>query len=147
MRMMGQSITALLAGLMFGLGLSVSGMLNPSKVLAFLDVAGAWDPSLAFVLAGAVMVSAVGYLIRARARRPLFADDFNVPASPAVDAKLVIGATLFGVGWGLAGFCPGPALAGLILGKWQIVVFVTAMLAGMGVYEIWRGRSVGVAAA
>ena len=147
MKAIGQPITALFAGLLFGFGLSVSGMLNPAKVIGFLDVAGQWDPSLAFVLAGAVTVSALSYALRVGMRKPVFADAFHVPASNAIDGKLVSGAALFGVGWGLVGLCPGPAIAGLLLGKWQLVVFVAAMLAGMSLYEFGRRRLHGTTAA
>lgn len=127
---------ALAAGLLFGFGLALSGMMDPERVLGFLDIAGHWDPSLAFVLAGAVGVSALGYLIRARLTRPVLAAEFQVPASRRVDARLLGGSALFGIGWGLAGLCPGPALAALPLGIAPAYVFVGAMLLGMLVYRI-----------
>lgn len=133
-------LAALASGLLFGAGLALSGMMDPEKVLGFLDFAGAWDPSLAFVLGGAVGVSALGYAVKARMERPALADRFEVPTNRSLDARLIGGAALFGIGWGLAGFCPGPALAGLTLGLPQIVLFVAAMLAGMGLYRFTIGR-------
>lgn len=141
-------IAALVSGLLFGAGLALSGMMNPERVLGFLDVAGAWDPSLAFVLAGAVGVSALGYAIKARMAQPALAPRFEVPTNRSLDARLLAGAALFGLGWGLAGFCPGPALAGLSLGLPEVGLFVAAMLAGMLLHRVTaerRSRSVGVA--
>jgi uncharacterized membrane protein YedE/YeeE len=126
----------LLAGLLFGTGLVISGMINPAKVVAFLDVAGAWDPSLAFVMLGAVLVTAVGYRLSFLRARPLFDDVFRLPTRTDLDASLLIGAALFGIGWGLGGYCPGPALAGLGLGHPETFTFVAAMLAGMGLARV-----------
>ena len=126
----------LMAGLIFGLGLALSGMLDPVRVLGFLDVAGHWDPRLAFVLGGAVAVSFLGFRLSRRMARPLFADRFDVPASTRVDPRLLTGAAMFGVGWGLAGLCPGPAIAGLGLGHDGSVVFAAAMLAGMAIHRL-----------
>lgn len=123
-------LSALVAGLLFGLGLSVSQMINPEKVIAFLDVAGDWDPSLAFVLLAAVVVSLLGYRLANRRNKPVFADRFRLPGNTRVDARLVGGAAIFGVGWGLAGYCPGPAVTALVLGTWEPVIFVVALLAG-----------------
>ncbi|MFD6318677.1 YeeE/YedE family protein [Methylorubrum populi] len=134
-----RSATALVSGLLFGFGLALSGMMDPEKVLGFLDIAGAWDPSLVFVLGGAVGVSGLGYLIRARMARPLLAPRFEVPTTSRLDARLIGGAALFGIGWGLAGFCPGPALAGLVLGLPPVAVFVAAMLAGMLLHRLTAG--------
>lgn len=131
---------ALLSGLMFGIGLSLSGMLDPARVLGFLDVAGAWDPSLAFVLGGAVAVSFVGTSLAGRMRRPVLADRFDLPTSRTIDGKLIGGAALFGVGWGLAGFCPGPALASVSLGIPTVLIFVAAMLVGMWLFALTRDR-------
>ena len=128
------ALIGLFAGLVFGVGLYVSQMVNPAKVLGFLDVAGNWDPSLAFVMGGAVAVTALGNAF-ARARpAPLSATSFQWPTSRQIDARLVGGATLFGVGWGLVGFCPGPALAGLSFGLWPVTQFVAAMLIGMAAH-------------
>lgn len=128
-------LAGLFAGLIFGLGLAVSGMMNPARVLGFLDVAGAWDPSLAFVLAGAVAVSTLGVLLARRCSAPLCAQHFAWPTATGLDVKLLTGAALFGIGWGLAGFCPGPAIASLTLGLGKSVLFVIAMLAGMAIYR------------
>jgi uncharacterized protein len=124
-------LAALGSGLLFGAGLALSGMMDPEKVLGFLDFAGAWDPSLAFVLGGAVGVSALGYAFKARMERPALAPRFEVPTNRSLDARLLGGSALFGIGWALAGFCPGPALAGLTLGLPQVALFVAAMLGGM----------------
>lgn len=121
---------ALLCGVLFGAGLAVSQMTNPAKVQAFLDVAGSWDPSLAFVMGAALLVSAAGYQAARRRARPLLEDRFHVPPPGAVDPRLLAGSAAFGVGWGLSGFCPGPALASLVTGSSAVIVFVSAMLAG-----------------
>lgn len=127
---------ALLAGLIFGFGLALSGMLNPARVLGFLDFAGAWDPSLAFVLAGAVIVSAGGYLASRRLAHPVLAATFDIPTSRRIDWRLISGAALFGIGWGMAGFCPGPAIASLSLGYGKSALFVAAMLVGMALFRL-----------
>ena len=124
-------LTALLAGLLFGAGLVISGLANPAKVLNFLDVAGTWDASLAFVMAAAVIVTSVGYrLVRLR-ETPLFEANFQVPIGSAIDGRLLAGSALFGIGWGLGGFCPGPALVALTQGGDSTIAFAAAMLAGM----------------
>ncbi len=123
------------AGVLFGAGLTVSQMVNPRKVTDFLDFFGHWDPSLAFVMGGAVAVTALGFRLVLHRPHPLFAPEFQVPASKRIDARLIGGAAMFGIGWGLAGFCPGPAVASLGYGLWQSVVFVSAMLVGMLVWE------------
>ncbi|MBW4022188.1 MAG: YeeE/YedE family protein [Proteobacteria bacterium] len=129
-------LAGLLAGLVFGLGLAVSGMIDPARVLGFLDVAGRWDPSLAFVLAGAVAVSTVSVLVARRRARPVLARRFNWPQATTIDGRLLTGAAIFGIGWGLAGFCPGPAIASLTLGYGKSGLFVAAMLAGMALYRV-----------
>jgi uncharacterized membrane protein YedE/YeeE len=129
------TITALLAGLMFGLGLLVSGMADPAKVLGFLDLAGPWDPSLALVMVGAIAVGTVAFSIAKRRQRSLLGQDMRLPAARQVDRRLIGGSLLFGAGWGLAGFCPGPALTALGMGEAKAAVFVAAMLAGMAAYE------------
>lgn len=133
---------ALLFGLVFGAGLGVSGMTNPAKVLGFLDVAGRWDPTLAFVMGGALAVSAAGYRV-ARARgRAWLGGPLALPTLRDLDASLVAGAALFGVGWGLVGLCPGPALANLSRGSLEVYLFVGAMLVGaFGFRLLARGRS------
>lgn len=125
-------LSALGAGLLFGLGLIVSGMVNPAKVLNFLDIAGQWDPSLAFVMAGAALTVFLGYRFVFQMAAPKFAGTFVLPAATQLDARLIGGAAMFGIGWGLVGFCPGPALTALGTGVVPAGIFVTAMLAGMG---------------
>jgi len=135
------AVASLLAGLVFGLGLIVSGMANPAKVLGFLDLGGAWDPSLAFVMAGAVAVSTVGFLLAGRRKASLFGGPIALPGVRHIDRRLVGGSLLFGIGWGIAGFCPGPALVSLGSGEVKALVFVGAMLLGMGLFEVlerWR---------
>ncbi len=132
-----RALAAFVAGSLFGVGFIVSGMINPTKVLAFLDVAGAWDPSLMFVMIGAVAASAAGYRIALRQGRPLFDCRFHLPTRRDVDKRLLGGAVLFGAGWGLVGFCPGPAIAGLSFGSKESFVFVAAMAAGMMLVR-WR---------
>lgn len=129
-------LPALLVGTIFGAGLTLSDMVNPARVQAFLDVAGAWDPTLAFVMGAALIPSAIAYLIRGRMDRPLFGNRFFIPENRALDRRLLSGAALFGIGWGLVGFCPGPALSGLVLGAWQPWLFVAAMLAGMFAHKV-----------
>jgi len=131
---------AFLAGLVFGLGLLLSGMADPAKVLGFLDLAGAWDPSLMFVMGGAVGVGAVAFAAARRRTRSLLGEPMQLPTASAIDRRLLAGALLFGTGWGLAGFCPGPALVALGLGEGKAVVFVVAMLAGMGLFEFVQRR-------
>jgi uncharacterized membrane protein YedE/YeeE len=135
---MTRSVGALFAGMIFGLGLAVSGMINPAKVLAFLDVAGRWDPSLAFVMAGAVGVTFVAFRLILKRPAPVLGGSFEFPSAKGIDRPLLAGATLFGIGWGLVGFCPGPALASLAFGLPQSVVFVAAMLAGAWLYRAGR---------
>ncbi len=124
-------LLAMVAGVVFGVGLGVSGMTQPTKVVGFLDVAGAWDPSLAFVMMGAIGVHAVGVRMAKKRGAPLFGGSFAWPSATDIDATLVLGAALFGVGWGLGGFCPGPALVGASSGNLGAVAFVGAMTAGM----------------
>ncbi|HSK38524.1 MAG TPA: YeeE/YedE family protein [Arenibaculum sp.] len=128
--------SALASGLLFGLGLIVSGMIDPAKVLGFLDVAGAWDPTLLFVMGGAMIVAFVGYRHVLRRPAPLFAARFELPTRRDIDDRLVVGAALFGIGWGLAGFCPGPALTALAVEPAKAGVFVGAMLAGMLLHRL-----------
>jgi uncharacterized membrane protein YedE/YeeE len=126
---------ALAAGMLFGFGLALSGMLDPQRVIDFLDVAGAWDPTLAFVLAGAVAVSALSHVLRRRMPSPVLAAHFQIKANDRIDARLIVGSAIFGVGWGLVGFCPGPALAALSLGRAPVYAFTLAMLVGMTVHD------------
>ena len=129
-------LTAILAGLLFGFGLMVSGMANPAKVLGFLDLAGRWDPSLAFVMVGAIAVGSLAFFIARRAKRSLLGLPMQLPASTTITPRLVLGSAAFGIGWGLAGFCPGPALVALGAGYPKAVGFVAAMVAGMTVFEL-----------
>ncbi|MGZ9811619.1 DUF6691 family protein [Pseudoroseicyclus sp. H15] len=129
---------ALLSGLLFGLGLIVSGMSDPAKVLNFLDIFGTWDPSLAFVMGGAILVTAPGYALLARLRyQPLFADQFHIPTKRDLEPRLITGAAIFGIGWGLGGFCPGPALTSLPIAASGTLIFVPFMLVG-----IWAARNI-----
>lgn len=127
----------LIVGVIFGAGLALSDMVNPARVQAFLDVAGAWDPTLMFVMAAALVPSAIAYRIRRRMAGPLLGDRFSIPESRTLDGQLFAGAAMFGIGWGLVGFCPGPAVAGLVLGAWQPWLFVGAMLAGMALHQVF----------
>lgn len=125
------AVIALLAGSLFGLGLSVSGMINPAKVLNFLDLAGQWDPTLAFVMGGAVLVAFPAFrLAQQDNRRPLLSDTFHLPSRHDIDGRLLAGAAVFGIGWGLGGFCPGPAIAALSSLQWPVMGFILAMVAG-----------------
>jgi len=132
-----QKITALIAGLVFGLGLVVSQMTNPAKVISFLDVFGDWDPSLALVMGSALIVTAIGYRLVLRRQAPVFADRFQLPTRTDLDARLMIGAALFGIGWGLVGLCPGPAIAGLAIGGVQLLIFLGALAIGMAGFEVF----------
>jgi uncharacterized membrane protein YedE/YeeE len=133
-------LASLLAGLVFGLGLIVSGMANPAKVLGFLDISGAWDPSLAFVMAGAIAVGAVAFAVARGQTTSLLGAPMRLPEARHIDRRLLAGSALFGVGWGLAGFCPGPALVALGMGEGRAAIFVAAMLAGMWLYEVLERR-------
>ncbi|WP_020186254.1 DUF6691 family protein [Methylopila sp. 73B] len=128
-------IAAGLSGLVFGFGLALSGMLDPARVRGFLDVFGAWDPSLAFVLGGAVAVASVGVWLSRRLPRPILDESFHLPQGRTIDGRLVGGAAIFGVGWGLAGLCPGPAVASITLGVPATLLFLAAMAAGMLVHD------------
>jgi len=133
---------ALSCGLVFGLGLALAGMTSPQKVLAFLDVAGDWDPALLFVLGGAVVTAAIAFRFVLRRPRPVFDARFHVSDAQRIDAPLVVGATLFGIGWGIAGYCPGPAVALLAApGNPELPLFLGGMLAGIAACAVWRRRS------
>ncbi len=134
--------TSLLAGLVFGLGLIVSGMANPAKVLGFLDLGGRWDPSLALVMAAAIAVGLGAFAVAKKRTVSLMGAPMKLPAAGAVDRRLMLGSSVFGIGWGLAGFCPGPALVALGMGEGKAVVFVAAMLAGMLVFELLQKRRI-----
>lgn len=126
----------LASGLLFGAGLTISGMTDPQRVRGFLDFFGDWDPTLAFVMGGAVLVMAVAWRLRTRMSTPVFGEKFALPDRTDIDAPLIIGSTLFGIGWGIAGLCPGPAVASLALSPMEALPFVVAMLAGMGLYRL-----------
>lgn len=129
-----RAAAALVSGLVFGLGLAVSGMMNPAKVIGFLDVAGDWDPTLAFVMGGALLVAVPAYRFIPKRGRPVLEEEFSLPKKKAIDAPLLGGSALFGVGWGLVGFCPGPAIAALGTGLLPVFAFVAAMLSGMAIH-------------
>jgi uncharacterized protein len=144
-----RALASLLCGFMFGWGLLISGMIRPDKVLGFLDVlaipTGNWDPSLAVVMAAALAVTAPGYVL-ARRRAPLFAEQNQWPEQTVIDRPLVAGAALFGIGWGLVGLCPGPAIENLATGSPSVIVFVVAMAIGMVAYHLWNTRGAASAA-
>ena len=130
-----RSVAARVAGILFGLGLVVSGMTMPSKVVGFLDFTGRWDPTLMFVMGGAVMVHAVLYRFIIKRRSPLFAHAFQLPTRKDIDGRLLAGAALFGLGWGLGGYCPGPAVTSLVSGQLEVIAFVVAMVGSIGLVE------------
>jgi uncharacterized membrane protein YedE/YeeE len=133
-----RALAALAAGAIFGFGLALSGMLDPARIRGFLDFFGDFDASLAFVFVGAVAVSSAGYLISRRLPRPALAEKFELPTKSAIDTPLLAGAAVFGLGWGMAGFCPGPAIAALSLGLPPVFVFTVLMLLGMIVHDVTR---------
>jgi len=138
---------ALWAGLLFGTGLILSDMTNPAKVLAFLDLAGAWDPSLGIVMGGALVAAMPAYAIARRRRRSLLGETLQLPTATRIDRRLLLGSLVFGGGWGLAGYCPGPALASVLVGGIKPLLFVVAMVAGMAVYALLERRDAQRAAA
>ena len=131
---------ALLSGIVFGLGLIISGMTNPAKIRNFLDIAGSWDPSLAFVMGAALSVSIPGFVLVGKRARPLFGDVFHMPTKRDIDAPLLTGSALFGIGWGIGGFCPGPAITALSSGLSEPVAFVVAMMIGLALANIVKSR-------
>jgi uncharacterized membrane protein YedE/YeeE len=126
-----KGLTALLCGLIFGVGLAMSGMTDTAKVIGFLDIFGQWVPDLAFVMGGAVLVTVVAFRLVLRRDNPLLADSFALPTNTTIDGRLLGGAALFGIGWGIYGYCPGPAISALVYLNTDTVIFVAAMLAGM----------------
>ncbi len=130
------NVSEYLIGVLFGLGLMVSGMTNPAKIIAFLDLAGPWDPSLIFVMGGAVLVGLIAFYLAKKRTESFLGGAMHIPTRRDIDRPLIIGSALFGVGWGLAGFCPGPALVSLGTGELKAVVFVIAMLAGMVLFDV-----------
>lgn len=141
-----QVLMAFIVGLVFGIGLILAGMTNPAKVQGFLDLAGQWDPSLAFVMGGAILVGMLVFPFAAKRERSLLGDIMRLPTATQIDRRLVVGGLAFGAGWGLAGFCPGPALASLASGRSEVLLFTGAMLVGMGVFEILERRASAAAA-
>ncbi len=133
-------LAAILSGLLFGAGLAISGMADPVRVRGFLDIFGNWDSTLVFVMGGAVVVMAVAWVIQGKMSAPLLREEFSLPETATLDVPLVAGAIIFGIGWALAGLCPGPALIGLVLVPTSAFIFVLAMLSGMGIYQITMGR-------
>ena len=131
-------LSAAVAGLVFGLGLIISGMADPAKVIAFLDLAGAWDPSLALVMAGAIAVGLIAFHLSGSRSLSWLGEAMRLPTARNIDRRLVLGSLAFGAGWGLAGFCPGPALVALGMGEGKALIFVAAMLAGMGLFEVFE---------
>lgn len=137
-------MTTYLIGLTFGIGIAISGMANPAKVLNFFDVAGVWDPSLIFVMGGALVVTSIGYRVVFSRSRPAFETIFHLPKRRDIDLPLIGGSAIFGIGWGIAGFCPGGALPALGTGRAEVIIFVIALLTGMYVARTvreWQGRS------
>jgi len=134
-------LASFVCGLIFGIGLLISGMTQPDKVLGFLDVLGRWDPTLAFVMAGALIVSAIGFALAKRRPAPMLAPRHIWPSRTDIDRNLVVGSGLFGIGWGLVGLCPGPALENLASLSPRVIVFVIAMIAGMIALDVWQRRA------
>jgi len=133
---MNSIIASLASGVIFGLGLAISGMTNPAKIIGFVDITGQWDPSLIFVMVGAVIVYGIGFRLAQRSGTPMFAPKFQVPTRNDIDTRLIAGGALFGVGWGLAGVCPGPAITALAFGMEEFYVFFAAMAAGSLIYGL-----------
>lgn len=134
-------LASFVAGLVFGLGLLVSGMANPAKVIGFLDLAGNWDPSLALVMVGAILVGLVAFTVARKRTTSFLGRPLLLPEATAISRELVVGGLLFGAGWGLAGFCPGPALVALGAGESKALIFVAAMVAGMALFQLVQSRS------
>ncbi len=137
-----KNLLALAAGMIFGLGIAISGMINPAKVINFFDIAGTWDPSLIFVMGGALVTTAIGYrLVWAKSSRPVFDTSFHIPQGRQIDVPLIGGAALFGVGWGISGFCPGGAIPAIGLGDPRTLVFIAAMIIGIVIARTVQGAT------
>ena len=136
---MARAVSLILVGTLFGAGLALSGMLNPAKVAGFLDLLGVWDPSLGFVIGGGVIANLIGHRIAMRRAAPVFGGGFTIPKRADIDSRLLLGAALFGVGWGLAGLCPGPAIASILMVPGEVALFVLMMLAGLAVGRMLTG--------
>lgn len=132
---------SLLSGVLFGAGLALSGMMNPARVRGFLDLFGKWDPTLVFVMGGGLIVMAIAWRIQAHMHRPLACEEFSLPGTSLIDRRLIGGAVLFGIGWGLAGLCPGPAIASLAINPGNVLLFVVAMVAGMGLFSLTERKA------
>lgn len=137
---MARNLPILLSGILFGAGLTLGGMTDPARVRGFLDIFGEWDPTLAFVMGGAVMVMAIAWQLQPKLARPIFADTFSLPSRRDLTSKLIIGSALFGIGWGVAGLCPGPAISALVIDPISAAIFVVAMLAGMLLVRLTEGQ-------
>jgi len=137
---MKQNLVVLISGIFFGLGLGLSQMINRERVLGFLDVTGVWDPTLLFVLSGAVAVTVIAFRFVLRLPHPFYDNQFHLPMHKDIDKPLVVGAAIFGIGWGIAGYCPGPSITALVLGIWNPVLFVVAMIAGSLIYKWYSKR-------
>jgi len=133
-------LSTFFAGLLFGIGLTISQMVNPAKIVSFLDITGNWDPSLAFVMGGALFVTFLGYKFVLKATQPLFADSFRLPIRKDIDPPLIMGAGLFGIGWGLSGLCPGPAISSLSFAGYNGMVFITSMIGSIIVFRVIQRR-------
>ncbi len=138
---MKSTLSAFLSGTLFGLGLIVSEMVNPKRVQGFLDLFGDWDPTLVFVMVGAFLVTAIGYKLVLSRQKPIFALSFSVPTNRDIDTRLIIGAILFGIGWGLSGLCPGPAIVSIATFNPSIFIFVAAMIVGMKLFEVFNNKA------
>lgn len=134
-------VSGLIAGLVFGLGISISGMGNPAKVVNFFDIAGTWDPSLAFVMGGALITTMIGYRIVFKRQHPIFDEKFHVPTSKDIDKKLIGGSAVFGIGWGIAGFCPGAALPMIGTFRPEVLIFAAALIAGIYIAKFMQRQS------
>ncbi len=140
---MKENLMALLAGLLFGLGLGLSQMIDRDRVLGFLDVSGIWDPTLLFVLGGAVTVTVITFRFVLRLSQPILAARFDLPTKKDIDKPLIVGAAIFGVGWGIAGYCPGPGITALVLGIWNPILFIIAFIVGSLTYKWYSTESKG----
>jgi uncharacterized membrane protein YedE/YeeE len=130
-------VMSLVSGLLFGIGLTLSDMINPQRVLGFLDVAGSWDPTLAFVMGGALLVTFPAFQLVKKFGQPVCAAQFQIPTNKVIDTKLVTGSAMFGIGWGLVGFCPGPAIAALVTLQADVFIFGGSLLVGMVLFQVW----------
>jgi len=130
-------VMSLVSGLLFGIGLTLSDMINPQRVLGFLDVAGSWDPTLAFVMGGALLVTFPAFHLVKKFGKPVCAAQFQIPTNKVIDTKLVTGSAMFGIGWGLVGFCPGPAIAALVTLQADVLIFGGSLLVGMVLFQVW----------